>query len=314
MILNRLIKNWKKLSPWASRYKIEAFRLYDRDIPEFPFIIDIYLDFAVIYDKSDEFIDKNKNQLPEIMNALEAHFKYSPEKIIYKKRRRQEGLNQYEKLDTLNKVFTVRESEALFEINLYDYLDSGLFLDHRPMRQRVYKDVLQLKKESDATPKVLNLFCYTGSVSVFAALGGAEVTSVDMSATYIEWAQRNFQINHLELSKHHFVQKDALQYLEQVPTSKFDLIFLDPPTFSNSKRMLNSFDVERDQALILKQSMQRLNRNGTLYFSNNKRNFKLESKLSEQFDIKDITKDTIPQDFHDQKIHTCFRVRFKKEL
>lgn len=309
MILNRLLKNWKKLSPWAKQQNVEAFRLYDRDIPEFPFIVDLYGDHALVYDKSDPIKDKDKNHLPLLLEALPQALGLQPANILIKRRQRQEGLDQYEKLENRNEVKVVREGDALFEVNLYDYLDTGLFLDHRPLRQRLLKETKALIKQGVVLPRVLNLFCYTGSVSVFAALGGARVTSVDMSATYLDWAQRNFKLNQLDPKAHDFIQKDVLQYLDSaVGEDRYDLIFLDPPTFSNSKRMTESFEVERDQNFIVEQAMKRLRPKGILFFSNNKRGFRLSPEINQQFVVKDITAKSIPMDFHDQKIHHAFEI------
>ena len=304
MIRNRLEKNLKKLRPWADRQKIEAYRLYDRDIPEYPFIVDIYKDYFLIYDKSNAVLDRDKNHLPHVIDALKAIFKCSDENIVIKRRERQEGLNQYEKLSEKNQTSTVRESQALFKINLYDYLDTGLFLDHRPIRQKIFK--------SAHGKKFLNLFCYTGSVSVFAALGGARTTSVDMSQTYLRWAQDNFQLNEIDLGAHSFINADVIDWLhDQRSQQEYDLIFLDPPTFSNSKKMKDNFEVERDQEFLVDTCMSILNPEGVLYFSNNKRNFKLSAKLQDKYKIKDITAESIPQDFHDKKIHNCFEIKNK---
>ena len=249
MILNRLLKNWKKLAPWAKRQNIEAFRLYDRDIPEFPFLVDVYADHVVVYDKTDPIKDKDKNHLPPLIDALEKGLHFTPGKIVIKRRQRKEGTSQYEKLEDRQEFLVVREHEARLQVNLYDYLDTGLFLDHRPMRQRLFKEVKQFTATHGRAPKVLNLFCYTGSVSVFAALAGAEVTSVDMSATYLEWAKRNFQLNDLNADAHRFLQEDVLAYLDRRTPEKYDFIFLDPPTFSNSKRMHQDFEVENSWLL-----------------------------------------------------------------
>lgn len=303
MIQNRLEKNLKKLKPWAQRAQIEAYRLYDRDIPEFPFIVDIYKDQYVIYDKSDSFVDKDKNHLPLVVEAVANLFKCTPEQIIIKKRERQEGLKQYEKIDEKKHSLVVRESQALIEVNLLDYLDTGLFLDHRPMRQKVYKTV--------QNKNFLNLFCYTGSVSVFAALGGARTTSVDMSQTYLSWAQKNFELNNIDVSKHSFINANVIEWLTQGTDEKFDVIFLDPPTFSNSKKMSDTFEVERDQDLLIDACMKMLSANGVLYFSNNKRKFRLSEKALSEYKIRDITEESIPQDFHDKKIHVCFEIRPK---
>lgn len=303
MIENRLEKNLKKLKPWAQRAQIEAYRLYDRDIPEFPFIVDVYKDQYVIYDKSDAYLDKDKNHLPLVLKAVIDLFKCDESQVIIKKRERQEGLKQYEKIDEKKHSLVVRESQALIEVNLLDYLDTGLFLDHRPMRQKIYKTV--------QGKNFLNLFCYTGSVSVFAALGGARTTSVDMSQTYLNWAQRNFELNNLAPAKHVFINENAIEWLKQGTDEKFDVIFLDPPTFSNSKKMSDTFEVERDQDVLVDACMQMLNPNGILYFSNNKRKFRLSEKILATYKIRDITEESIPQDFHDKKIHNCFEIRPK---
>ncbi|MGZ3772515.1 MAG: class I SAM-dependent methyltransferase [Pseudobdellovibrionaceae bacterium] len=304
MIKNRLEKNLKKLKPWASRHQIEAYRLYDRDIPEFPFIVDIYKNHYVIYDKSDAVKDKDKNHLPLLTEALKNIFKCEDTNLVIKKRERQEGLKQYEKLSDQNETFFVRESQALLKVNLYDYLDTGLFLDHRPMRQKIFK----LGNEK----RFLNLFCYTGSVSVFAALAGARTTSVDMSQTYLRWAQDNFELNKIGLSEHSFINADVLEWLQENKDKRnFDLIFLDPPTFSNSKKMDNNFEVERDQEFLVDSCMSMLAPNGLLYFSNNKRKFKISEKILSTYTVRDISEETIPQDFHDKKIHNCFEIRMK---
>ncbi len=300
-IRNRLEKNNKKLGTWAARLPTDAWRLYDRDIPEYPFIVDIYLDQAVVWDRSDSTIDQEKNHLPELLTALREVRGLSPENIVIKKRERQEGVKQYERIDEKKEFFVVREGKARLKVNLRDYLDTGLFLDHRPMRYRIQR----LSKGK----KVLNLFCYTGSVSVFAALGGGTVTSVDMSATYLDWAKENFELNRLDPKNHEFVQSDVLQWIPEAPAASYDLIFLDPPTFSNSKRMSGTFEVERDQDLLVESCMRLLRANGVLYFSNNKRGFRLSPKLSSLYDVRDISEETIPPDFHDRKIHRCFEIR-----
>jgi len=303
MIKNRLEKNYKKLKTWADRAGIEAFRLYDRDIPEYPYIVDIYKDHFLIYDKSD-LRDKDKNHLPHVIEALEGLFNADESKIIIKKRERQEGLNQYEKIATKEETFVVKESQGLFKINLHDYLDTGLFLDHRPIRQKIFKTV----KDKN----VLNLFCYTGSVSVFAALGGGRTTSVDMSQTYLRWAQENFELNKIDLNQHKFINANVLEWLHENRNSQdFDVIFLDPPTFSNSKKMQDAFEVEKDQDFLVDSCMSMLRPDGVLYFSNNKRKFKLNDTLSAKYKIRDISEESIPQDFHGKKIHVCFEIKNK---
>jgi len=305
MIKNRLDKNFRKLKAWAGRNHIEAFRLYDRDIPEYPYIVDIYKDHFVVYDKTDSVVDAGKNFLPHVTEALKVLFKTGDDKIVIKRRARQEGLQQYEKLDRREDTFTVRESQAQLRVNLYDYLDTGLFLDHRPMRQVIFKTC----KNKD----FLNLFCYTGVVSVFAALGGARTTtSVDMSQTYLSWAQENFKLNQIPSEGHDFVNMNALEFLHKMQGQpRFDVIFLDPPTFSNSKKMEEAFEVEKDQDFLVEKAMSMLRPEGVLYFSNNKRKFKMSENILQKYQIKDITKESIPQDFHDMKIHHCFEIKHK---
>jgi 23S rRNA (cytosine1962-C5)-methyltransferase/23S rRNA (guanine2445-N2)-methyltransferase / 23S rRNA (guanine2069-N7)-methyltransferase len=305
MIQNRLEKNYKKLKQWAEKNKIEAYRIYDRDIPEFPFIVDRYKDYIVIYDKSQR-IDEEKNHLPLLIEAVKNLFQTADEKIILKRRQVQKGLDQYEKLSEKNEKIEILENGVKLYVNLWDYLDTGLFLDHRPIRYQF------LKKSKDKN--FLNLFCYTASVSVMAAVGGARTYSVDMSKTYLEWAKENFKLNNLDISLHKFIEEDVLQYIENINRklelqNYFDTIFLDPPTFSNSKSMKTDFDVERDQNWLVENVIKLLKPDGVLYFSNNKRDFKLSPELSSRFKVKTITKDTIPVDFHDMKIHHCFEIK-----
>jgi 23S rRNA (cytosine1962-C5)-methyltransferase/23S rRNA (guanine2445-N2)-methyltransferase / 23S rRNA (guanine2069-N7)-methyltransferase len=305
MIQNRIEKNYKKLSAWAEKNKIEAYRLYDRDIPEFPFIVDRYKNYFVIYDKSQK-IDEEKNHLPLLIQSIKTLFQTTDENIVLKKRQVQKGHEQYEKLGQKNQKIEVLENGVPVLVNLWDYLDTGLFLDHRPIRYQF------LKKSKGK--KFLNLFCYTATASVMAAKGGASTFSVDMSKTYLEWAKENFKINKLDLADHRFAEEDVLQFIEQTNKKSelqnhFDTIFLDPPTFSNSKSMQKDFDVERDQLWLIENVIQLLSPEGVLYFSNNKRDFRLDPKISERFQLKNITKDTIPVDFHDQKIHHCFELR-----
>jgi 23S rRNA (cytosine1962-C5)-methyltransferase/23S rRNA (guanine2445-N2)-methyltransferase / 23S rRNA (guanine2069-N7)-methyltransferase len=303
-IQNRIEKNYKHRAKWAKKEGIEAFRIYEKDIPEFPFIVDMYKDFAVIFEKRDSEIDAEKfDHFEFIITAVKNVLKLPEEKVVIKSRFRQKGNIQYERIDSKNEFFSIREYQANFLVNLFDYLDTGLFLDHRPMRQMIFKE--------SAGKKVLNLFSYTGSVSVMAALGGAQsVTSVDLSATYQDWAKKNFEHNNISLRNHTFNTQSALEYLEKSNAS-FDLIFIDPPTFSNSKKMQDDFEVEKDQVFLITHCLRLLSPNGTIYFSNNKRKFKLDSQISEMAVVKDITNSTIPMDFRDPKIHHCFKISAK---
>lgn len=303
-IKNRIEKNYKHKAKWAKRENIAAYRLYDRDIPDFPYIVDLYNDRVVIYEKTDEIIDQDKlHHFDYLMDVITILFNISESKVIIKSRYKKKEKEQYEKLENKNELLIVQEHQAKFYVNLHDYLDTGLFLDHRPLRQMVFKEAKD--------KKVLNLFSYTGAISVFAALGGAKsVTSVDMSSTYQEWARKNFSLNELSLREHNFIVESALDYLSKAQNT-FDLIIIDPPTFSNSKKMDSDFEVEDDQIYLIDECMRILNPGGTIYFSNNKRKFKIAPVLSEAYAISNITPKTIPVDFHDQKIHHCFKIKHK---
>ncbi len=304
-IKNRIAKNFAHKQKWAKRMGIEAYRLYEKDIPEFPFIIDLYKNKAVIYEKRDEVIDADKfNHFEFIISATKEVLNLKEDDISIKSRMRQKGTTQYTRLEEKNEFFPIKEHAAQYLINVHDYLDTGLFLDHRPLRQIVYK--------SSENKNVLNLFSYTGSISIMAALGKAKkVVSVDMSNTYMDWTKRNFELNNIPLKEHQFIVDSALDYLESA-SAKFDLIILDPPTFSNSKKMDNEFEVEQDQEFLVNNCMRLLSEAGVLYFSNNKRKFRLSPALSEKYNIEDITLKTIPEDYRDNKIHCCYKITHKK--
>lgn len=305
-IQNRIEKNFKHRAKWARKEGIESFRIYEKDIPEFPFIVDVYKDHAVIFEKRDSEIDAEKfDHFNFIISAVKNVLNLPEDKIVIKSRMKQKGTTQYEKLEDRNEFFPVKEYQAEFLVNLHDYLDTGLFMDHRPIRQTIYKEA--------KGKKFLNLFSYTGSVSVMAALGGAaHVTSVDLSGTYQDWARKNFEHNKISLKEHNFIVQSALDYLEKA-VNKFDLIFLDPPTFSNSKKMDEDFEVEKDQEFLIKNCLRLLNPDGVLYFSNNKRKFKLDPAMMDIANIVDITGSTIPMDFRDPKIHHVYKITAKKK-
>ncbi|MBX3016480.1 MAG: class I SAM-dependent methyltransferase [Bdellovibrionaceae bacterium] len=305
MIANRLSKNLKQLKPWADRLGFEAFRLYDWDIPEYPFFVDLYKDEFLVYDKGFESSPRDRQHLDEILAALPL---IAPElglpaeaRVHLKRRMTQTRTDKYGKTGDAQEFKEVREGAARFWVNLTDYLDTGLFLDHRPLRETIRKEAKDRR--------VLNLFCYTGAISVAAALGGATVTSVDLSATYLDWAKRNFTLNDIDPARHEFLRADILKYLEEDGAREFDLIVMDPPIFSNSKKMTDVLDTQRDHAWMIESCLLRLKPGGKMYFSANKQGFKLEPGLHEIAEIRDITARTIPKDFHRQKPHVCFELR-----
>ena len=306
---NRLKKNRKSLKGWLKSNQIDCYRLYDADIPEFNVAIDVYGDYLVIQEYAPpKTIDSDKaaKRLQEVIYWAPKVLSVPTDKVVLKTRAKQKGSNQYQRVDKSKQSITINEHGALFKINLWDYLDTGLFLDHRKTRQIV------AKKAKDKT--LLNLFAYTGSVSLQAALHGARsITTVDMSNTYLNWAQDNFALNKLSSHKFQFVQADCLDWLKK-NTEKYDLIFIDPPTFSNSKRMEDSFDVQRDHIALLADALKSLNRGGEIFFTNNKRNFKMDFEGLDALDLQaknmsDVTRD---QDFSRNKhIHNSWSVSRK---
>lgn len=306
-LLNRLKKNLKHLGRWAQKNQVECYRLYDADIPEFSAAIDLYGERVHIQEyapPADIEVRKSRKRLRQIINSVASLLQLDRENIVVKTRARQKGQQQYEKQAETGHFFVVREAGLKFRVNLEDYLDTGLFLDHRLTRAHV--------RDLAAGKSVLNLFAYTGSVSVYAADGKASaVMTVDMSRTYLDWARENLRLNGFKGEQYQFVQADCLQWLEK-QSEKYDLIFLDPPTFSNSKRMDTTFDVQRDHEGLIQMCISLLNPGGLVLFSNNFRRFKLEPGLMELFDVKDISRQTIPEDFkRNTRIHQCWEIRHK---
>ena len=300
---NRLKKNLKKLKPWLKKQDTNCYRIYDADLPEYNVAIDVYDDCLVVQEYAPpKTIDaeKARRRLQEVLLYLPAVTGVPAKQIMLKVREQKKGKQQYEKVNTTGNRKVVWENGAKLYVNLTDYLDTGLFLDHRITRQRVR----QMAKGKD----VLNLFSYTGSVSVAAALGGARsVTTVDMSNTYINWSKDNFKLNKLN-GAYHFVQSDCLQWLVG-HNGKYDLIFVDPPSFSNSKRMDTTWDVQRDHVMLLTQVRRCLNPGGMIVFSNNKRGFKLDNEAMAELGlaVDNISAQTIPQDFaRHSNIHQCY--------
>jgi len=306
---NRLKKNRKTLKGWLKANQIECYRLYDADIPEYNVAIDIYGEYLVIQEyAAPKTIDADKanKRLQEVIYWAPKVLDVPTDKVVLKTRAKQKGKNQYQRIEKSKQSITMNEHGALFKINLWDYLDTGLFLDHRQTRQIV------AKKSNGKS--LLNLFAYTGSVSVQAALHGASsVTTVDMSNTYLNWAQDNFALNKLSGHKYQFVQADCLEWLKK-NTNKYDVIFIDPPTFSNSKRMEDSFDVQRDHVDLLTDALKCLARGGEIFFTNNKRNFKMDFDAIETLglqatNLSDVTRD---KDFARNKhIHNSWSIKRK---
>ncbi len=302
MFANRVRKNRKRLASWLKREQVECYRLYDADIPEYAVAVDIYGTYAHVAEyKAPASVSGElaRQRLADVRSALPEVLGMDAANIVYKERSRQRGTDQYTKRDNRRDFITVREGRASLLVNLHDYLDTGLFLDHRPLRLLVAQEA--------AGKDFLNLFCYTGSATVHAALGQARSTvSVDLSNTYLDWLRRNLSLNKLEQNSHEVVRADCQAWLAD-SSRQFDIILLDPPSFSNSKSMAGSFDVQRDHGELIRLGMTRLRPGGQLYFSNNRRSFALDADVSEMYSCKDITRETLPPDFQrGRKAHRCW--------
>lgn len=304
MFANRLRKNRRRLASWVKREGIECYRLYDADMPEYAVAVDIYGDQVHVAEyQAPRDVDPAAAaaRLAEVQAALPAALDVSPEHIVYKVRQRQRGDEQYGKQDSSGELVSVREGGAQLLVNLRDYLDTGLFLDHRPLR-------LRLGREAERKD-FLNLFCYTGAATVHAALGGARsTTSVDLSNTYLGWLRKNLAHNGLDETRNLLERADCLAWL-QACGRRFDLILLDPPSFSNSRKLSESFDVQRDHAGLVRAAMAVLRPGGVLYFSNNRRGFRLDPALEADYPCEDITRSTLDPDFQrNSRIHQCWRL------
>lgn len=331
MFSNRLKKNKKELGKWARKNFINAYRIYDKDIPQVQVAVDLYKEFQsdsifiVLqyfrgqFDINIDGDDSIMDQRISVIRSIIAEVMDLPMSNIYVKlREKKKGTSQYEKLSQENKIIQIQEAEAVFLVNLSDYLDTGIFLDHRTLRQQIYLDA---KDKS-----VLNLFCYTGTFTIHAGLGGAShITSIDLSPTYLEWTQNNLEINGIDISKQNLILADALDWVYQKSGSssnasgigRYDIIILDPPTFSNSKKMNHIWELQRD----ILPMIQRLFRdfllpNGVLYFSTNFRKYKMDvlelvSLLNQDgktHSVEDISASTIPRDFRDQRIRRTWKI------
>ena len=305
MILNRLIKNYRRLERWRKSACISCYRLYDADIPEYAAAIDVYdqsfyvQEYAPPSSVSEKVARVRFNEIKEAVKQFSSGYRG---KVYYSERRRQQGDSQYERAsDSKSEVLEVIEGKARFEINLSDYLDTGLFLDHRPVRSMV--------AELSKGKRLLNLFCYTATVSVHAALNGAASSlSIDMSNTYIDWARRNFNLNNIDERNHQLLRADCLKWLQTI-TDDYDVIFLDPPTFSNSKKMESTLDIQRDHGDLIRVCMAKLAPQGKLIFSNNFRRFKMDDLTQRQFTCLNITSQTLDMDFErNPRIHNVWLI------
>ncbi len=348
---NRLVKRYKHLKKWAKRTNVTSFRLYDKDIPEIPLAVDLYqgaqmagetfanaqvqaktadadqlekyLHIALYQRPYQKDQTEEENWLKAMTFAAKNALEISPENIFVKYRKKQRGENaQYEKFSTQKHLICVKEENLFFKVNLSDYLDTGLFFDHRPLRERV--------KYECAGKDVLNLFCYTGSFSCYAASGKAKsVDSVDLSKTYLDWAKQNFALNGFDttqqiqngsknVEKYRFIQEDAVNFVqsavkasvEKALRCRWDLIILDPPTFSNSKRLKDVFDINRDWPELVNSCLKCLKPGGKLYFSTNSTKLKFDESLVDGT-VSDITDQTVPEDFRNRKIHRCWLIQPK---
>ncbi len=290
MFGNRLRKNAKHLSKWGKRRGISCYRIYERDIPEFPYIVDFYEGRVHLQSLTGEIPGEI---VSELSSALEL-----PVESVHCKRRGGQKEGQYAGTGMNGEDFVVNENGHQFIVNLDAYLDTGLFLDHRNMRKMI--------GERASGKRFLNLFAYTGSFSVYAAKGGAiSTTTVDLSNTYLDWAKRNFILNGMDLKQNILLRSDVKKFLVEWK-GEYDLIVLDPPTFSNSKKMEGNFDVQRDHAFMIECCMKLLSPGGELYFSNNLRSFRLDETALAGYESREISAHTVPEDFRNRKIHRAW--------
>ena len=311
MFGNRLQKNLKKLSKWIKQNEIHCYRLYDADLPEYAVAVDVYHGdntwVNVQEYEAPKSIDpaKANQRLAGALREIAKVLQIPANQVFLKIRRKQKNTDQYEKLADSRHFHTVEEDGCKFWVNFEDYLDTGLFLDHRPVRLLI--------QQQASGKRFLNLFAYTGSATVHAVIGGAiSSVTVDMSNTYLDWAKRNFELNGVS-GDHKLMRADCVQWLEEQARARqkpqYDLIFLDPPTFSNSKKMDDMFDIQRDHVQLIRNATALLASSGILYFSTNFRRFKMDYEALTGLVIADISAETVPEDFkRDSKIHFCWRI------
>lgn len=301
---NRLRKNLKQLKGFLKQEGVSCYRAFDWDMPECPLCIDVYEDKIHVAEyRTRHALDEAIHQQwwLAMVEAIKNVFGVSDEHLFLKVRERMKDKTQYEKVDQRAARYVVHENGLPFWVNLTDYLDTGLFLDHRPLRKKV-------RGQSEGKT-VLNLFSYTGSFSVYAVAGGAKhVTTVDLSNTYLDWAKDNFTLNGFDWKQHTFIKTDAKAWLAEAASKQFDIIILDPPTISRSKMADTKFDVQLDQTELINNALRLLKPGGILYFSTNFRDFELVASSLHASMITDITLKTIPPDFRNKKIHYCWEI------
>lgn len=310
---NRLKKRSKHLTKWARRWPTTAWRAYDRDVPEYPWSVDLYGSHVFLQEfpntrHSDQQRREQRAQVRDAIKELFALPDGSPPPIHERTRERQKKGAQYQKRAARQETFNVEEDGLKFQVNLDDYIDTGLFLDHRNMRREVASTVSAHGRGA----RMLNLFCYTGAFSVWAARAGAHTTSVDLSNTYLEWAQQNFTLNGFDPRQHLFLRQDILQWLprEAALGRRYEVIVLDPPTFSRSARMERDLDIQRDHVELLSACLELLAPGGHLYFSTNFRRFSLDEAALDA-EVSEITSSTVPEDFR-PGIHRAWLLRSNK--
>jgi 23S rRNA (cytosine1962-C5)-methyltransferase len=303
MFGNRLAKRFRHLRGWAARERVTCFRVYDRDIPEVPVVVDWYEGHVVLGDRRHEAEDDE--WLAAMIDACARTLAIAPDDVFVKRRERKghRAGDQYERTGERGAWFVVGEGGHRFHVNLSDYLDTGLFLDHRVTRAKVAAEA--------GARRVLNLYCYTGAFTVYAAGGGAaSSTSVDLSRTYLDWAARNLELNGIDPRRHELVPSDIRDFLADAAArgARWDLAVVDPPTFSNSKRMDYVFDVERDHGPLLAAVARVIAPGGVIWFSTNKRRFALDEDAVRGWEVLDRTRETIPPDFRDATAHRVWRM------
>lgn len=313
---NRLAKNRKRLAKWAARADLHAWRLYERDIPEFPVIVDWYDTESGVRVHLQE-VDtgwqqteaEHREWLDFVREATATTLGVDEDVIVMKLRARQrvggDKTDQNQPTGARGEDLVVREGGLRFLVNLEAYQDTGLFLDHRNTRAMV--------KERAQGKRFLNLFAYTGSFTVYAAAGGAvESDSVDLSNTYLDWAGRNFDLNGIDRSAHRLVRADVFAWLrtqtEGSTLKLYDLIVLDPPSFSNSKKMMGVLDVQRDHPWLIRQCLDLLAPGGALLFSTNLRSFALDAQVQTRARFTELSARTVPEDYRDRKVHRCWLI------